>query len=183
MGTWHDYLSFRYHPQRNPMREFSVPEIETYATRAQASAAFATAINALQSLAGLDIFSSEEQEALNEALEYILEVAHANDARIKVTEETLHRFEAVKTSQKALVALISLLDGLKKEAADGAEAYNPTVPIKDATQEKHHRTSGANRHYTQDGEHAACGERGNNILLADNWSQVTCSVCLNLNQL
>lgn len=113
------------------MREFSVPEIETYATRAQASAAFATASNALQSLSGLDIFSSEEQEALAEALQAVLEVAQANDARIKVTEETLHRFETVKPSQKALVALLGLLDGLKAEAEDGPETFNPTVPMKE----------------------------------------------------
>lgn len=108
------------------MREFSVAEIETYATRAQASAAFAAAINALQSLAGLDIFSSEEQDAMKEALEHVLEVARANDARIKVTEEALHRFQAVKPSQKALVALMGLIEGLKEEAAADE---SPTVPI------------------------------------------------------
>lgn len=165
------------------MREFSVAEIETYATRAQASAAFAAGINALQSLAGLDIFSSEEQDALKEALEHVLEVARANDARIKVTEEALHRFEAVKPSQKALVALISLLDDLKAEASDGANAYNPTVPIKDAMEEKIRRTSGTGNHYTLDGEHTACGAEGDNLIMTGDWKQVTCSICLNLNQL
>jgi hypothetical protein len=113
------------------MREFSVHEIETYATRAQASAVLAAAINALEALNGLDIFSSEEQGTLKENLEEVLEVARANDARIKVTEAALSRFEAVKPSQKALVALIGLLDGLKAEVTDGEDAFNPTVPMQD----------------------------------------------------
>lgn len=165
------------------MREFSVAEIETYATRAQASAAFAAAINALQSLAGLDIFSTEEQDALKESLEHVLEVARDNDARIKVTEEALARFEGVKPSQKALVALMGLLDGLKAEVSDGADAYNPTVPIKDTMEEKIRRTSETGNHYTMDGKHAACGADYDSLIMARDWKQVTCSACLNLNQL
>lgn len=160
------------------MREFSVLEIETYATRAQASAAFAAGINALQSLDGLDIFSNEEQEQIKEALEIVLDLARANDARIKVTEEALHRFEAVKPSQKALVALIGLLDGLKAEASDGADAFNPAVPIKDSVSEVR---QGGN-HYTLDGEHAACGVRDSHglaAILVRDWRQVTCTDCLN----
>jgi hypothetical protein len=168
------------------MREFSVLEIETYATRAQASAAFATAINALESLNGLDIFSSEEQDSLKENLEEILAIARANDARIKVTEEALSRFQAVKPSQKALVALMDLMEGLKAEIADDGKEY---VPVKSNgsgpmfTEDTGHRNQFGN-HYSMDGEHAACGARpdGPQILVRD-WKQVTCTVCLNLNQL
>jgi hypothetical protein len=104
------------------MREFSVPEIETYATRAQASAAFAAGINALEGLLGLDIFSGEEQDELKAALEAVLAVAHANDARIKVTEEALRDFQEVKPSQKALVTLMNLLDELRLEVRNQPDA-------------------------------------------------------------
>jgi len=116
------------------MREFSVLEIETYATRAQASAVFAATINALQSLAGLDIFSVEEQDALRESLDGVLDVARANDARIKVTEEALRAFEAVKPSQKALVALMNLMDGLKAEI-HGDDVPAPVVKTPGAEME------------------------------------------------
>lgn len=133
MNTWHEYVTLTYHPQkRKPltMREFSVQEIETYATRAQASAALVAAINALEGLVGLDIFSSEEQDSLKDIYNAIMEVATANDARLRVTEETLRKFQTVKPSQKALVNLISLLEDLKHESETDSK---PAAPMQEGT--------------------------------------------------
>ena len=110
------------------MREFSVEEIKLYGNRCQAAACFAATINGLCGLVGHDIFSSEENEQLAALDAAIRQLDKYNNARIEVTEQAMEKFKTVNPSRRAMVNLVSLLEGIKKELETETA---PTVPIHD----------------------------------------------------